>query len=76
MHRFLRSIGFSHINTRQDIDKLLGIIMNEPDQTKSLYQRIIYIQNLPKNLPATPALLSVENMMRKVFFILNIIFLI
>ena len=36
MHRFLRSIGFSHINTRQDMDKLLGIIMNEPDQTKKI----------------------------------------
>lgn len=34
MHRFLRSIGFSHINNRQDMDKLLGIIMSQPDLTK------------------------------------------
>jgi hypothetical protein len=34
MHRFLRSIGFSHINNRQDMDKLLGIIMSQPDSTK------------------------------------------
>lgn len=34
MHRFLRSIGFSHIRTRQDMDKLLGIILHQPDSTK------------------------------------------
>jgi hypothetical protein len=34
MHRFLRSIGFSHINSRQDMDKLLGIIMSHPDSTQ------------------------------------------
>ncbi len=36
MHRFLRSIGFSHINSRQDMDQLLGIIMNDPDQVKKI----------------------------------------
>lgn len=34
MHRFLRSIGFSNICSRPDIDKLLGRIMNEPDMKK------------------------------------------
>lgn len=34
MHRFLRSIGFSDINNRQDMDKILGIIMNQPDRRK------------------------------------------
>lgn len=34
MHRFLRAIGFSDINSRHDMDKLLGIIMNEPDRQK------------------------------------------
>lgn len=36
MHRFLQSIGFSHINSRQDMDKLLGIIMSQPNQTKKV----------------------------------------
>ncbi len=34
MHRFLRAIGFSNINTRQDMDKLIGIIMEQPNFTK------------------------------------------
>lgn len=34
MHRFLRAIGFSDITSRQNMDKLLGIIMNEPDKQK------------------------------------------
>jgi hypothetical protein len=34
MHRFLHSIGFSHITGRKDMDKLLGIIMSQPDSTK------------------------------------------
>lgn len=34
MHRFLRSIGFSNIHTRQDMDRLLGIILNQPDSNK------------------------------------------
>ncbi len=33
MHRFLRSIGFSNINNRKDMDKLLGIILSQPDFT-------------------------------------------
>ncbi len=31
MHRFLRAVGFSNINSRQDMDKLIGIIMNNPN---------------------------------------------
>ncbi len=38
MHRFLRAIGFRNINSRQDMDKLLGIIMNEPDRQKKMEQ--------------------------------------
>lgn len=34
MHRFLRAIGFSDIMSRQNMDKLLGIIMNQPDKKK------------------------------------------
>ncbi len=34
MHRFLRSIGFSHIDNRKDMDRLLGIVMNQPDSKK------------------------------------------
>ncbi len=34
MHRFLRAIGFSNINDRQDMEKLLGIILNQPDVSK------------------------------------------
>lgn len=34
MHRFLRSIGFSNVSSRKDLDKLLGQIMNEPDNKK------------------------------------------
>lgn len=36
MHRFLRAIGFSDINSRSDMDKLLGMIMNDPDRQKKL----------------------------------------
>ena len=34
MHRFLRAIGFSNIGTRQDLDKLVGVIMDKPNLTK------------------------------------------
>lgn len=34
MHRFLRSIGFNNIENRQDIDALLGRILQEPDICK------------------------------------------
>ncbi len=34
MHRFLRSIGFSNIYNRQDMDRLLGIILSQPDIRK------------------------------------------
>ena len=34
MHRFLRAIGFSNIRTRQDLDKLVGVIMDKPNLTK------------------------------------------
>ena len=34
MHRFLRAVGFSNIRTRQDLDKLVGVIMDKPDLTK------------------------------------------
>lgn len=36
MHRFLRAIGFSEVQSRQDMDKLLGMIMNEPDRQKKI----------------------------------------
>ena len=34
MHRFLRAIGFSNINSRKDMDKLIGIIMDQPKLVK------------------------------------------
>lgn len=34
MHRFLRAIGFSNINSRPDLDKILGTIMNKPDTNR------------------------------------------
>ncbi|MBO5483967.1 MAG: DUF3881 family protein [Lachnospiraceae bacterium] len=34
MHRFLRAIGFSNINNRKNMDKLLGIILSQPDVCK------------------------------------------
>ena len=30
MHRFLRAIGFSKQYSKQEIDQLLGYVMNEP----------------------------------------------
>lgn len=30
MHSFLRAIGFSNINNRGDLDKIVGIVMNQP----------------------------------------------
>ncbi|MBR1741728.1 MAG: DUF3881 family protein [Lachnospiraceae bacterium] len=36
MHRFLRAIGFSHIKTRQELEPVLGKIMQEPDQVKKI----------------------------------------
>lgn len=32
MHRFLRAIGFSNIETRHDLDTILGKIMDHPDK--------------------------------------------
>jgi hypothetical protein len=34
MHRFLRAIGFSNIKSRQELEPILGKIMNEPDKKK------------------------------------------
>ena len=34
MHRFLRAVGFSSIKTRHELDKLVGIIMDQPNLTK------------------------------------------
>lgn len=34
MHRFLRAIGFSHIKSRQELDPVLGQIMNNPDKKR------------------------------------------
>ena len=34
MHLFVRAVGFSNIRTRQDLDKLVGVIMDKPDLTK------------------------------------------
>ena len=34
MHRFLQAIGFSNINSRNDLDKLIGIIMDKPNVIK------------------------------------------
>lgn len=35
MHRFLRAIGFSHINSRKELDPILGKIMNNPDKRRT-----------------------------------------
>lgn len=34
MHRFLRAVGFNNISTRNEMDKLIGIIMSQPSCTK------------------------------------------
>ncbi len=34
MHRFLRSVGFSNVINRKDVDRLLGMVMDEPDSVK------------------------------------------
>lgn len=36
MHRYLRSIGFSNINSRKDFEKILGIIMESPTSKHTL----------------------------------------
>lgn len=36
MHRFLRAIGFYQQLGKQDVDQLLGTIMNEPDRRKKI----------------------------------------
>lgn len=39
MHRFLRALGFSNIKKRQDLDPVLGKIMQEPDREKRIQLR-------------------------------------
>jgi len=34
MHRFLRAVGFNNINTRHELDKLIGVIMDQPNLVK------------------------------------------
>ena len=34
MHRYLRAVGFSHIQNRSDLNKLLAYIIHEPDERK------------------------------------------
>ncbi len=36
MHRFLRAIGFSHLKTRQELEAILGKIMQAPDHVKKI----------------------------------------
>lgn len=36
MHRFLRAIGFSNITSRQELEPVLGKIMNDPDKKKRI----------------------------------------
>ncbi len=36
MHRFLRAIGFSKIKSRQELEPILGKIMNQPDKKKKI----------------------------------------
>ena len=36
MHRFLRAVGFSNIKSRQELEPILGKIMNQPDKKKKI----------------------------------------
>lgn len=36
MHRFLRAIGFSNIKSRQELEPVLGKVMNQPDKKKKI----------------------------------------
>lgn len=36
MHRFLRAIGFSHIKNRQELETILGKIMQEPNHVRKI----------------------------------------
>lgn len=55
MHRFLRAIGFSNISTRQDMDKLIGIIMDQPNTIKKAdpYNENIYTEITKEFAPQT-----------------------
>ena len=55
MHRFLRAVGFSSIKTRHELDKLVGIIMDQPNLTKkaSLGGENIYTEITKEFAPHT-----------------------
>ena len=55
MHRFLRAVGFSSIKTRHELDKLVGIIMDQPNLTKkaSLGSENIYTEITKEFAPHT-----------------------
>lgn len=75
MHRFLRAIGFSNINTRQDLDKLVGVIMDKPNLAKKASHdgENIYTEITKEFAPHTGITLRGEYD-KLGFFILNIIF--
>lgn len=35
MHSYLRAIGFSNINNRKELDKIIGIVLDQPTEKKS-----------------------------------------
>lgn len=36
MHSYLRSVGFSNIKNRKELDKIVGIVMDQPSQLKKI----------------------------------------
>lgn len=36
MHSYLRAVGFSNVKNRQDLDKIIGIVMNSPSEVYKL----------------------------------------
>ena len=37
MHSFLRAAGFSNITSREELDKVLGLVMTHPTLDKSVF---------------------------------------
>ena len=70
MHSYLRSVGFSNIKKREDLEQILGMVMAQPTEKYVTSERKNYVEaELVRIFLIDLGLQYVGNMMKKDFFI-------
>lgn len=68
MHSYLRSVGFSNIKKREDLEQILGMVMAQPTEKYVTSERKNYVEaELVKDFSDRLGLQYVGNMMKKDF---------